>query len=116
MNRPAENSLPLVYSESTLGKGGASDAGMCQTSYCIFGGENREVATDSSQPQVYSKRFLKSLLVCNETMLKKRGHGFPLLPRRKAGDWKAHENRIPIHYIKRQVFWGGRRKGDAVPP
>ncbi len=29
--------LPLVYSESTLGSGGASDTGMCQR-FC-FGGE-----------------------------------------------------------------------------
>ncbi len=29
------NSLPPVYSESTLGKGGASDTGMCRTSYCF---------------------------------------------------------------------------------
>jgi len=30
------NSLPLVYSESTIGKGGASDTGMCRTSYCFL--------------------------------------------------------------------------------
>ncbi len=23
--------------------------------------------------------------------------------------WMLHENRIPIHYIKRQVFWGGQK-------
>ncbi len=54
------NSLPLVYSESTLGKGGASDTGMCRTSYCFFGGENREVATDSSQPSSILQTFPQS--------------------------------------------------------